>query len=1053
MGKHWCYFLFMLWFSYLIVSSILLFSRGFLLSKNAQTTNSTCLSLSEIPCIHKESTTLSAHEQQCSADTKLSYVFQNINSASDICLPQRARVVFVIIDALRYDFALYDENLKNPLPFQNKLPVINELLKQQPDNSRLYKFIADPPTTTMQRLKALTTGSLPTFIDAGSNFATNEINEDNIIDQLLRHNLSTVLIGDDTWDGLYPNRFLRKYPYPSFDVWDLDTVDDGVNFHLYPELAKNDWSFLIAHYLGVDHCGHRYGPNHSEMERKLTEMNTVIASIVERLDPSTMLFVIGDHGMTETGNHGGDADDEVTSALFVYSHTQLSSLHASATVRQVSLVPTLASIFGVSIPFSNLGTVILDALPLLNNSQVPEWQWSLFHLWANAQQMLTYIDHYAKSAPETFSDSTLQSLRENYALLNSKLFHVSDQPSFATFTEECLVFLGKLRETCEQVWVQFDSFSMTRGLLFLFLSMFFVYVITDGIPSNRLPEIFMSSFLTCSYFVLLVAVCVSIVLYHFSYVSSLTSTIFFSTGLVSQFMLGMLVIQNWELISLNWYDRSKKERIPNLICRLVLVFHLCGLFSNSFVVEESSVLLFLLTTVILIGSLSVGQGETKKKIPRPKLRLLLIAFGMLVLVRISMYFWRCRDRLEQPWCYETYNSFTSKAETTKLQWITTLITLALFVTTTKVWLRNCGNLNGYNFTVIVLKYAPTVLVVCTSGFWVLNRLPGDPKNKAIRPWQANVLAWTVYGVSFVGILVVVLKPLCVYVLPKEKTVEGQNIIPHLFHKVKRLFNEESRDDVPILCGLGTAYSAVFVSIGIFLTHLFALIHGDGVAPATVIMFLASAFVLIITSIIRLEKATIMEQLFEIPNMSLLVWVILSQYFFYGTGHQPSFPNIIWEAAFVGTSGVISHNYILGSLIILNTFCSQILMGFLVPLLIIMPFTVSVMLPTSINRNILERENLRGEVLLYERDGLMITVAFTTICKYMVCHGIRVFATMLAATIHCRHMMIWKIFAPKLIFEAIGMFVTLVVVNLSYLVLLRINFKVDQLIVSLNKRCR
>jgi phosphatidylinositol glycan class O len=61
--------------------------------------------------------------------------------------------------------------------------------------------------------------------------------------------------------------------------------------------------------------------------------------------------------------------------------------------------------------------------------------------------------------------------------------------------------------------------------------------------------------------------------------------------------------------------------------------------------------------------------------------------------------------------------------------------------------------------------------------------------------------------------------------------------------------------------------------------------------------------------------------------------------------------------------------------------------------------------------------------------------------------------MLAATIHCRHMMIWKIFAPKLIFESVGMFVTLAVVNLSYLVLVRVNFKIDRLIVSLNKRCR
>jgi phosphatidylinositol glycan class O len=809
----------------------------------------------------------------------------------------------------------------------------------------------------------------------------------------LRHNLSTVLIGDDTWDGLYPNRFLRKYPYPSFDVWDLDTVDAGVNTHLYPELGKTDWTFLIAHYLGVDHCGHRYGPDHPEMDRKLTEMNTVIENIARQLDSDTMLFVIGDHGMTETGNHGGDADDEVTSAMFVYSKKTLSVFgNQSDTVRQVNLVPTMAAIFGVAIPFSNLGTIILDALPILNNSYVQEWQLSLFYLWGNVQQMLTYIEDYSRTSSDTFSETTLRELRQKFAALSGRLDGVTSEAVFADFAEECVSFLTKLRQTCEHVWVQFDAFSMTRGLLFLFLSMFFVYMITDGIPSNRLPEIFMSSFLTCSYSVLFLAVCLSTILYYFNVVNNLTSTIFFSTGVASQFMLVMLVIQNWELISLNWYDRSKKERISNLICRLVLVFHLCGLFSNSFVVEESSVLLFLLATIILIGTLSVSQGELRKKNTKSKLKLLSIALAMLILVRISMYFWRCRDRLEQPWCYETYNAFTSKTETTKLQWMITVVTLALFVTITKVWLRNCGNLNGYTFTVIMLKYAPTVLVVCTSGFWVLNRLPGESKNKSVRFWQANVLAWVVYGLSTLGVVTMIVKPLCVYILPNsdEHPVDvQQNAIPNLFQKVKKLFNEPNREEIPVLCGLGTAYSAVFVAIGVYLTHLFALLHGDAVAPATVIMFLASAFVLIITSIIRLENATTIEQLFEIPNMSLLVWVILSQYFFYGTGHQPSFPNIIWEAAFVGTSGIFKNNFVPGTLIIINTFCSQILMGFLVPLLIVMPFTVSVMLPSAINKNIMEKENLRGEVLLYERDNLMITVAFTTICKYMICHGIRV----------------------------------------------------------------
>ena len=51
-------------------------------------------------------------------------------------------------------------------------------------HGRLFEFLADPPTTTMQRLKGLTTGSLPTFIDLSSNFGSYAITEDNIIEQV-----------------------------------------------------------------------------------------------------------------------------------------------------------------------------------------------------------------------------------------------------------------------------------------------------------------------------------------------------------------------------------------------------------------------------------------------------------------------------------------------------------------------------------------------------------------------------------------------------------------------------------------------------------------------------------------------------------------------------------------------------------------------------------------------------------------------------------------------------------------------------------------------------
>lgn len=105
---------------------------------------------------------------------------------ADFCGPQPRfrRAVVLIIDALKADFARYDPSNLSPRPYENKLPVLEELMSSQPNHARLYTFQADPPTTTMQRIKGFTTGSLPTFIDVGNNFASSAILEDNLIHQL-----------------------------------------------------------------------------------------------------------------------------------------------------------------------------------------------------------------------------------------------------------------------------------------------------------------------------------------------------------------------------------------------------------------------------------------------------------------------------------------------------------------------------------------------------------------------------------------------------------------------------------------------------------------------------------------------------------------------------------------------------------------------------------------------------------------------------------------------------------------------------------------------------
>lgn len=106
--------------------------------------------------------------------------------SSDACtsLATHKRAVLFVIDALRFDF-ITEHPPKPASPFHhNILTLPRELTAAHPDRSFIFNAYSDPPTTTLQRLKGITTGSLPTFVDAGENFGGSSIHEDSILHQL-----------------------------------------------------------------------------------------------------------------------------------------------------------------------------------------------------------------------------------------------------------------------------------------------------------------------------------------------------------------------------------------------------------------------------------------------------------------------------------------------------------------------------------------------------------------------------------------------------------------------------------------------------------------------------------------------------------------------------------------------------------------------------------------------------------------------------------------------------------------------------------------------------
>lgn len=58
--------------------------------------------------------------------------------------------------------------------------------------------------------------------------------------------------------------------------------------------------------------------------------------------------------------------------------------------------------------------------------------------------------------------------------------------------------------------------------------------------------------------------------------------------------------------------------------------------------------------------------------------------------------------------------------------------------------------------------------------------------------------------------------------------------------------------------------------------------------------------------------------------------------------------------------------------------------------------------------------------------------------------------MLACTIHCRHLMVWKIFAPRFIYEGIATFIYVPVLLAGFVILARVHKAVVGLIDGLTK---
>ncbi|KZP23970.1 hypothetical protein FIBSPDRAFT_822718 [Athelia psychrophila] len=927
-----------------------------------------------------------------------------------------SRLVFLIIDALRFDFISPSPPSPASPHHHNVLTLPHMLSAKFPDRSFIFDAHADPPTTTLQRIKGLTTGSLPTFIDMGSNFAGSSVVEDSIITQMESAGKKIAFMGDETWMSVFPSSFSSNmtFPYDSFNVEDLHTVDTGVITHLFPLLSApkpQPWDVLIGHFLGVDHVGHRVGPDHPIMHAKLTQMDEVLAQVVDALDDDTLLVLIGDHGMDASGDHGGDSPLEVSSGVWVYSKGKplftkgaIPKIILSETVfprateshraiQQIDLVPTLSLLMGLPIPFNNLGSIVPELF-----ARDKKDAFLMHALELNAQQVHTYLDTYRASASGSELDGAWDDLQVAWA--------ESAQAQGSARLLSLNAYVRLALKSCRLLWAQFNVVLMNMGLVLLAAGVLAGWALYSRLGEDW--EVWLGEEV--------LPMCVRgmaggaatglvgyLALQNYLQGIDAMHCVLFGGSLMSCLIL--LFHTARPRLSLAHFSPAS---IP-----LSLIIHTAAFLSNSFTVWEDRIIQFLLLSSI-VPSVLVGLQA-----PTARLRYRILGFSALfaVCTRLMALSTACREE-QQSYCHVTFYASSSSSPP--------LIALVLGLPTAMalpyaIWrfLAISGSDEGVAKPYLGYFFAPSL--VAGTAFWVLEwaEVTGT-LGGGIRLWR-TCIAWLAFAVTCISFALWWAIPLCLRLV----TDDGVG-------KAKR--------EVKIL-GFANAYGApflIFWCIPFGVVYLSTQLAGQLVLALGAVALLAHVEVRDSvrdvkgmeiafssasnpTEAINMDVGSMPVILTPVTLADIAPFALLGLHAFFGTGHQASIPSIQWKTAFLFTSTV---TYPFSPItVILNTLGPQFIFATAVPL--VAAWNVPP-LPAPVTGHFARGQSLRAGLGVMTWGATLLLGAAG------------------GAALLRRHLMVWKIFAPRFMLGGVGLLAVDAGVLVGLLAFERVRARVDSL---------
>ena len=577
---------------------------------------------------------------------------------------------------------------------------------------------------------------------------------------------------------------------------------------------------------------------------------------------------------------------------------------------QVSIVPTLALQLGIPIPFSNVGIIIEDLFARSTYSdsfaegtrvkEIEEIKANLsilIALYQNSEQVYDYLAQYS-SLSNDIPGRTLENLTTEY-LKSKSIFHsliksqfIGPLPKGVTNSSEYYrvaqlkniidiqnhfkMFIKNVYSMCFEVWAKFDLWLMVAGkllmavscLLAYFLQTAISYLDVNGVESETNSYLSTISWRECIGLILNLISWLGCAVYY--------STVFPVAMACTVFQILSLFFLMPSNTSLSLFAKAiqlGKFTVMDFTVPCSVAIYACCLFSNSFMIMESSLLLFLIQTLLftwlllLLSKYAVprnSENKKKKSQTETKHRFMdqLVVLIACVCLRISTIFWSCRE--EQSGCIMTFllgplESLLHQDNEIRLRLILSFASIVIVVLSFYYWCRKNGNLKGLSVVSLSAKLIVPTCGVIIMLHWALQ-LPA--KNKlvdviAVQWVQQALLPRCAYALVFLLLIPLVWNPVSAYIVVKqtdsleEKAMENQlNFnIQILFRGIRSRLNGNQEahgqnklehEQVVYAFGLHKVYSIAYLTMMTLLLLVVILLLGDGLAFSVVLMMVVVA---------------------------------------------------------------------------------------------------------------------------------------------------------------------------------------------------------------------